>query len=143
MIKCYPIESFPTLRTRLEELAKNDLIAPEQVRDEINMGNDNVIEWCSEHSNIFVGNSDRVRDICRDIHAKYPFLRNPNAKTESADPFLIALAIDMTTGLDNRRPVILTNEKKGSKKRIPYVAQQYGIESLSMFEMFQKEGWVF
>jgi len=118
-------------------IGKNDLVAPEQARDEINRGNDNVIEWRSERPNIFVENPDRVRDFCRDTRAGYPFLTNPDAKAESADPFLIALAIGMTTGLGSRRPVILANEKKGGKKRIPYAAQRYGIESLSMFEMFQ------
>lgn len=134
MLSCRII---PCPANKAGRIGKNDLVAPEQVRDEINRGNDNVIERCGERPNIFVENPDRVRDFCRDIRAGYPFLTNPNAKTESADPFLIALAIGMTTGLGSRRPVILANEKKGGKKRIPYAAQRYGIESLSMFEMFQ------
>lgn len=120
-------------------VGKNDLVAPEQARDEINKGNGNVIERRGERPNILVENPDRVRDFCRDTRAGHPLLTSPSAKTESADPFLIVLAIGMTTGLGNRRPVTLTNEKKGGKKRIPHAAQRYGIESLSMFEMFQRK----
>jgi len=65
-----------------------------------------------------------------------------------ADPWGIALAIEMTRGsqqtLTPIKRIVVTEEKlRGEKIRIPYVCQKYNIDSIDIIEMFRIEGWKF
>lgn len=57
-------------------------------------------------------------------------------KTSSGDAFLIATAMDY--GL-----TIITEEKPTSPIKIPQVARRFGVDSISISELAQKEGWTF
>ena len=54
----------------------------------------------------------------------------------SGDAFLIATAIVHNL-------IIITEEKKTDTKKIPMVAKQFDVESISINELCEKEGWVF
>jgi len=82
--------------------------------------------------------------------AKYPKWLNEDSMVPIADPFVIALAIEMET--DTQKTLIETIKKRivvseerisGKKTKVPYVCQAYGIECIFLIEMFRKEGWVF
>lgn len=57
-------------------------------------------------------------------------------KSSSGDAFIIATALDY--GL-----TIITEENKRSPFKIPQVAEQFGVESLSISELAEREGWSF
>ena len=92
----------------------------------------------------------RQIQIVQEILAKYPKWLNEDCMAPIADPFVIALAIEMET--DNQTTLIETIKKRiivseerisGKKTKVPYVSHQYGIECIFLIDMFRNEGWVF
>ena len=63
---------------------------------------------------------------------------------DRAEPWVIALAIEMTTDsqqtLFQIEKIVVTEEKlRGEKIRIPYVCRKYNIDSIDIIEMFRIE----
>jgi molybdopterin converting factor small subunit len=86
-------------------------------------------------------------EVVKDILKKYPALVKEYRKYD-ADAWVVALAVEMTKGsqqtLIQIKRIVVTEEKlRGEKIRISYVCQKYGIESISIIEMFRIEGWKF
>ena len=83
-----------------------------------------------------------------DILKKYPSLVKQEQRKYDADPWVIALAIELSTSsqktLSPVKRIVVTEEKlRGNKVKIPYVCQIFNIESISIIEMFRAEGWKF
>ena len=81
---------------------------------------------------------------------KYPKWLNEDSLVPIADPFVIALAIEMEQ--DPQKTIIETIKKRmvvseermsGKKTKVLYVCYQYGIECIFLIDMFRNEGWVF
>ena len=88
--------------------------------------------------------------IVEEILAKYPKWLNEDSLTPIADPFVIALAIDMETDIQKtlsetiKKRIVVSEERiSGKQTKVPYVCQEYNIECIFLIEMFRKEGWVF
>jgi hypothetical protein len=125
------------------------LIAPEEVKEEL-LDNE-LKKWIRNKKKMFIKPDEEQIKMVKDILKKFPFL----AKLEklggpNADPWIIALAIILKNKKDQTlfpeeydEYIILTEESKNKPNRIPAVAEQYGIESINLRELFQKEGWKF
>ena len=99
--KLYPKDVFSSLWDNIENLiAEERILAPKEVRDEIERGHDELVEWCKTHQKMF---RSRLIKQVKKIIDEHPTLVDPNAPHESADPYIIV----HITGLS---PIIVTDE---------------------------------
>jgi len=130
---------------------KGLLVSPKEVLKEIENGDDHLKEWSKKQTKLFKDLTVKQIQIVKEIVAKYPGWLNEDSMAPIADPFVIALAIEMKkdaqTILDietiKKRIVVSEERISGRQTKIPYVCQEYGIECIFLIEMFRTEGWVF
>ncbi|MFN3599128.1 MAG: DUF4411 family protein [Aquificaceae bacterium] len=140
----YPIDVFPTVWKNMGELYANGrLIAPSEVKKEIR--DDELKNWIKNKKNMFIAPDRFQTKKLKDILERFPFLAKPDGIGPNADPWLIALALSKKEEISifNQDYVIITEESKSKQKRIPAVANHYGIECINLIELFKKEGWRF
>lgn len=119
----YPQDIFPSLWRNLESLINQGrLISPQEVFEELKKKDDELLEWAETYKSMF--------------------------KNLDADPFVIALARckeRQRTFWDEHR-IVVSEEKlagPGSRPKIPDVCKSYGVECISLTELFRKENWQF
>ncbi len=141
----YPIDIFPTIWEKMEELYKNNrLIAPLEVKKEIR--DDELKNWIRNKKDMFISPDDIQLEKVKDILDKFPSLvKSEKPQPEEADPWLIALAIRKKeeAGIFSKDYIIVTEESRRKPKKLPAVANHYGIECINLIELFRKEGWRF
>ena len=139
----YREEVFPNLWRNVENLiSKERILAPKEVLDEIKLGHDELVNWCKMHRRMFRNTNaliGQVQKIIRD----HPTLVDPNATHESADPYIIALAMSYMNDIAGLVPIIVTDENVNRESGIPYVAKANDVQTCKLMEMFQREGWRF
>jgi hypothetical protein len=119
-----PIDVFPSLWEKLEDLIKKGLlVSHEEVFNEIAQQDDMLEKWAKKNKSLF----------------KKP---TPNQSK------IIALTKELKDAKQKMlweiKRLIVTEEKiKGTKVRIPLVCQNYGIECMDRIEMFREEKWSF
>ena len=139
----YPDDVFPNLWKNVEDLiSKGRVLVPREVLDEIERGHDELVEWCKKHQKMFRDTSALTVQVQK-IIKNHPTLVNPNAMHESADPYIIALAVSYMHDISGLVPIIVTDENVSKESRIPYVARANGVQTCRLTEMFQREGWQF
>ncbi|MBU2589808.1 MAG: DUF4411 family protein [Nanoarchaeota archaeon] len=147
----YPMVVFPGIWKNMEKLINDGLlVSPKEVLSEIEKGDDEVKEWAKKQKKLFKELNENQINIVKDILKKYPSLAKSNSLTPVADPFVIALAVEMendpqTTLIEIiKKRIIVTEESlSGNKIKIPFVSHKYGIECIFLVEMFKKERWKF
>lgn len=147
----YPIDIFPPVWQKMESLIdKGFLVSPKEVLKEIEKGDDHLKEWSKKQTKLFKDLTVKQIQIVQELLAKHPKWLNEDSMAPIADPFVIALAIEMEN--DPQKPLFETIKKRivvseerisGKKTKVPYVRQEYNIECIFLIEMFRKEGWVF
>ncbi len=150
----YPIDVFPTLWRNVEKLIeKGYLISHKEVRKEILafLGRDESLKkWVEKQKKFFRELNEKQMEIVRQILSKYPSLAKLDNETAAADPFVIALAVEMGSTTQQtlfntvKGRIIVTEEKlRGNKVKIPFVCKDYNIECINIIEMCRVEGWKF
>lgn len=143
-----PLDVFPSVWKKIEDLINKDLlVAPKEVLNEINEGDDKLANWAKKQNKLFKDPTNKQIDIVREILNKFPSLVKENRKYD-ADPWVIALAVELATStqktLISIKRIVVTEEKiRGNKVKIPFVCQKYEIESIDIIDMFRKESWTF
>lgn len=144
----YPEETFPGVWKKMEELYKQGrLLAPFEVREELL--DDELKIWVKNKKKMFISPDDKQIKLVKEILLNYPFLAKPEKLGgPNADPWLIALAVKLKDENQDdlfcrNKYIIVTEESKAKKTRIPAVAKNYGIDSISLKELFKNEGWKF
>jgi hypothetical protein len=132
----------------IDKLIQNDrLIAPKEVLKEIGDYDDALEKWAKKQKKLFKAPTVMQIEIVQRILRDYPSLVNVNAK-HSADPWVIALAIELSTQTQQTlveiKRIVVTEEKlRGNKVRIPFVCSKREVECIDIIEMFRAEGWKF
>jgi len=145
MRACYPRDIFPTLWRNIEGLCREGrIIAPIEVKKEIEEGDDELIRWLNRKDirKIFIEPNETQMKIVADILKNYSFLAKPEKPGPNADPWLIALAIEQNNLLFNKC-IVVTEESKEKPNRIPAVCRNYNIECIRLIELFRREEWKF
>ncbi|MFH1337729.1 MAG: DUF4411 family protein [Nanoarchaeota archaeon] len=143
-----PIDVFPSVWVRIESLInKGLLLAPREVLNEIMQGDDQLTKWAKKHNKMFVEPTEKQIEIVKEILKEFPALIKQNRKYD-ADPWVIALAVEMATSLQQTltpiKRIVVTEEKlRGEQIKIPLVCQKYNIETIDILDMFRVEGWKF
>jgi len=147
----YPIDVFPTLWKNMEKLIeKGHLISHKEVLKEISIMDDSLKKWAKQQKKFFKELDEKQMVIVRQILEKYPSLAKSDNETAAADPFVIALAVEMGSTTQQtllhtaKGRIIVTEEKlRGNKVKIPFVCKDYDIECINIIEMCRVEGWKF
>lgn len=145
----YPIDVFPTLWKNVEGLInKGLLILHKEVLKEISHMDDALKKWAQKQKKFFKELTPKQMQIVKEILKKYPSLAKSNNEKAAADPFVIALAVELGSEaqktLFEKCRIIVTEEKlRGSRVRIPFVSKDYNIECINIIEMCRVEGWQF
>lgn len=142
-----PRDIFPTLWSNVEMLVENStLISPQEVLLELKESDDPVTNWAIQLRGFFREPTHRQFKLLREILNSHPIVKNDGKY--DADPWLIALALEESRQsqetLIPTESIIVTEEKmKATKVNIPFVCQQYGVQTVTLFDMFRREGWSF
>ena len=147
----YPIDVFPTLWKNVEDLINDGyLISHKEVFKEISVMDDSLNKWAKKQKRLFRELDEKQMEIVREILKKYPSLAKSDNESAAADPFVIALAVEMgsdpqktlTSSVKGR--IIVTEERlRGNRVRIPFVCKEYNLECINIIEMCRVEGWKF
>ena len=143
-----PIDVFPTIWKKLKDLVDKDrLVAPREVLNEIIQNDDQLSKWAKNQKKMFKDPTTRQIELVKEILSKYPSLINTDGKY-SADPWVIALAIELATNpqktiITIKRIVVSEEKLRGNKVKIPLICNEYKIENMDIITMFRTEGWKF
>lgn len=143
-----PHDVYPGVWKELEGLVDTGkLLAPKEVLNEIIKLDDGLSKWGKKHARMFKEPTEEQIKIVRKILEKYPSLVKSESEFD-ADPWVIALAIELSQNpqktLFEIKRIVVTEEKlRGNKIKIPFVCQDFKIESIDIIDMFRAEGWKF
>lgn len=143
-----PLDIFPSIWKNLENLASNNrLIAPKEVLNEIKQNDDQLTKWAKNQKGMFIEPTEKQIGFVKDILKEYPSIIDIDKKHE-ADPWVIALALEMMTDpqktLFSIKRIVVTEEKlRGNKIKIPLICDNKSIESIDIISLFRIEGWKF
>jgi len=145
----YPEDIFSSLWRNLESLInKGFLISPSEVLEELRKKDDELLKWALVHKTMFKDlDADQLEKV-RSILRRFPGLVDFQKATPDADPFIIALAIceEQQRTLWDEHRIVISEEKpanSGARPKIPDVCKSYGVECISLTELFRKENWQF
>lgn len=155
----YPIDVFPSVWEKMHELAKRGLIhIPNEVYNEVKIGDDNVPIWIDDHKFIIVSITQKQLNLVKEIVEKYPSIVN-SINQYNADPWLIAVAFEFMTSPQQKlhdfldlpeteksevEIIIVTEESlRGNKIKIPFICQEYSIKCIKILDLIKLEGWKF
>lgn len=135
----YPIENFPGLWDRIDQLADaRRLLAPMEVLHETGQRSDELHSWLKERSAMFVELDDSIQIAVGTILGRFPRLVGQKRLRTSADPFVIAMA-------QVRALQIVTEEKPTgnlNRPNIPDVCGQMGMTTVNILGVIKLENWI-
>jgi hypothetical protein len=132
-----PLDLYPTLWDKLSGLVSNGLIiSSREVLDEITTGSDTLVAWAKLHKEAFLPTDEAVQQKARSILAANRGLVEGGKKNNSADPFVIAIAILM------KCKVVTEEGKNGNPNapQIPDVCDKYRILHINFVEFMRETG---
>lgn len=133
----YPRDVFPAAWDLLAELAQEgSLISVEDVHEELSLYDDEILKWANSHASIFSPLTSSIQNLAVQILTSHPKILDLKKNKSSADPFIIATAIE------NSCAVVSEEHFSNSpiKLKIPNVCSDLGIECFPILEMFRREG---
>jgi len=139
----YPLDLFPSLNTRVEELiADHRCRAVELVQEELEVvGTPDLKTWAANHAGLFVPLSQDVQTEAATIEARYPDLMDPKGIHESADAYVIALA-KLNGGIVVTQETSVHSKPNPKKSHyIPDVCQNLGVSCINLLGLMRREGW--
>jgi hypothetical protein len=143
-----PMDVYQSVWKQIEQLIKNGrLLAPKEVFHEIGRIDDQLKEWSKTQDKLFIEPTQKQITLVKDILQKYPSLIDIDRQYD-ADPWVIALTVELATSTQKTlmtiKRIVVTEEKiRGNRVRIPFVCNDFNIESLDIIGMFREEGWKF
>ena len=147
----YPIELFPDLWLKLEELfQKKAIISHEIVFNEIchdKKKPDALAKWLLPKRTNFIDASQFQIQKLPDILKNFPKLIDPNQEKDQADPWLIVMLLELKNKTEmfptDTEYILVSNENKNSNIKLPAACDHYGIDCINMFDFFQYNDWKF
>ncbi|MDP2666069.1 MAG: DUF4411 family protein [Candidatus Diapherotrites archaeon] len=141
-----PMDVFPSIWEKMAKLAhKERLVAPMEVLEEINQGDDQLLDWAKKCKSMFKKQTEKQIEIVKKILHKYPSLLDESSDY-CADPWIVALAIELKdqSRLISIKQIVVTEERlRGDRVRIPFICQKFGIEAVDIVGLFRNEEWKF
>jgi hypothetical protein len=145
--KMIPIDSVWSELDRL--FAEGKTLSHEYVFDEFyseSSKRDFIQKWIEDKKKYFLSITDRQFELVNAILKEFPDLIDPEKEKNQADPWLIALAIELKEdpGLfGEKKIVVVSQEKITSPKRIPAACEYFHVDHMNLEEFFKDNGWTF
>lgn len=140
----YPRKSLPALWDLLEQLAtEGRLIAPHEVRRELDQVDDEMKGWAKTQSGIFVPIDAEQGQALKEVQTLFPGISAPAKLGPHADPWCVALCLVRTRAGED---IYLINEEKDTATRsdkIPYVARCFKVQWGRVLDVPSLEGLQF
>ncbi len=128
----YPPALFPSLWVKFNAIvADGAIIAPREVRREINLGSDELPEWARSYAHIFLAPTAAEAMIVGQLQLRNTSWISPSETKPIADPFLIAMASEKDLPL-------ITHDT-----RLMPFARGMEVECIRIPEFIAREGWAF
>lgn len=137
-VRHYPPDMFGSVWARLEELARDNIIAaPTDVLIEIKRQSDDLTTWADNMNGLFVEPDRAVMERFTIIVNDHPGFIKPNSTKSGADPFVVAMA--EIHGV----PVVTyeTYAKRDAAPKIPNVCDARGIATATFVDVLRAEGF--
>ena len=132
----YPREVHESLWSRIDDLVRRkEIVTCGQVAREV-VGEDLAAKWIVDSGIEVIEEDEDIQEMVRVIVNEHPDLLNFNKVKSSGDAFLIATAKVYSL-------TIITEENKASHNKIPAIASLYGLQSVNISELCEREGWKF
>ncbi len=134
-LKPFRKDVFPTIWNKLESMARNgELIAPLEVYGEIEIGKDNIHDWCRHNKEMFRDIDECQIQKLQEVKTKYDkyYWENEINKPRWADPWVIALGIC--------EEAIIVADEKHTKNRIPVISSLFGLKCLELIDFLKEIG---
>lgn len=120
---------------------RGQLVAPEEVRREIEAGQDELVVWIHRNPQLFVPTTPQLVDTTVALVRKHRELAGLEKTKLHADPWVVALAI-LHTDLINQG-IVIADESPRRSSGIPAVCQAEDVACLTHIQWFDQEGWGF
>jgi len=128
-------------------LQKGKIISSRYVYDEVvinpqkpNKPMDNVSKWLAPQKAYFIKeNTQQIRYMI-EVIGEFPKLINPEYEKSQADPWLIALARDLSEQNPDKEFVLVTQENPASSTKLPAACSNYGIKTINLRQFFDEVG---
>lgn len=135
---------FVTLWANLDGLVAEDrLISPDEVLHELERGDDELLQWAREHRSMFKQIDEQVWMLARDVAKRFPTLVDHTKLSADADAFVVAVVLAQPVSLLSKFAVVAHERTRMRKARIGDACAHYGLDYLSIQDMFDREGWRF
>lgn len=126
---------YSTLWDRIDQLVQEQsIVTCSEIRDEVE--DDDLRLWLVQKQCVVLDIDDDIQRCVARIVTEHPELIDFKNAKSSGDAFLIATAMKYNLS-------VITEERKASPRRIPFICQAYGIQSYNITELAEKEGWKF
>lgn len=135
-----PIDIYPSVWSRIGALMEDGtIISSREVYDEIMVGGDDLEKWAKSYKEYFLLSSVPVQQEVRNILSTYRGLVEGGKKKNSADPFVIALAmIERCNVVTEETPT-----RNILSPKIPDVCTNYEIDCIDFVSFARKEKFTF
>jgi len=100
--------------------------------------------WIENKKGNFIDVTERQITLVSEILTKFPKLIDPNKESNQADPWLIALCIEIMEEpklFETRNIVLVSQEKYSSNIKIPAACREFGVEHINLEQFFIINGW--
>lgn len=132
-----PRDIFESMWERIDDLIEQKaIVSCEMVHDELSRKDDDIYKYTKGKNGLFVPLNDSRQMHVQSILTRFPNWISPNSTKNQADPFTIALAMDM--GL-----TVVAYEKGGSNvgPKIPYVCNSFNVPYLHFVDFLRHIGY--
>jgi Domain of unknown function (DUF4411) len=132
--------SFPGLWRQIEELiALGQVRAVDEVKREVARHDDETAKWAKAQRGLFVPLTRDVQEATSSVLEKHPKLISLGSNKNSADPFVVGLAMA-------HQGTVVTQETpsgKLHKPRIPDVCMAMAVPWMTLPQFVAEQGWTF
>ena len=139
----YPIENFPSLWRKIEELIKNGQLKMSQIVFEEAMRDTEIKQWCDENqlkSDFQVVIDESVQEKVSKVLSEFPRLVDSRTGKSGADPWVIALA------LTDENYIVVTEENptnSENRPKIPDACAYFNLQCIKVVDLIKRENWIF
>jgi hypothetical protein len=138
----YPPDIFPIIWDNVSDLIDaGGLIAPEEVREELRIGADDLYDWACVREQMFVPLTLEIQTAVANILAVHPQWVPADRSRNMADPFVVAVA--MANDCTVVSGELWSNSPRPDRVKIPNVCNSFGIQHIQFLDMMREQGWVF